>query len=104
MVALFLAVLVMMVHCAMTKAYLRREIKRHGAAAVLVLPAGATDADALAAIDADPRELFVLGACDNRRADGGCAGHESADQAPVLLTTEQARAWGAVVTTLPEGS
>jgi hypothetical protein len=66
------------VHCAMTKAYLRREIERHGAAAVLEgLPEGTTDADALAELERDPRELFVVGDCDNLRPDGGCAGHDS---------------------------
>lgn len=65
----------MIIHTAMTKAYLRREIERHGAAAVLSGPDRMTDASALAALERDPRELFVVGECDNRRPDGGCAGH-----------------------------
>ena len=67
----------MILHAAMTKAFLRREIQRLGADNVLVIPHGTTDADALAELDNDPRELFVLGRCDNLRPDGGCAGHPS---------------------------
>ena len=73
----------MILHCSMTKAFLRREIKRHGAAAVLQDCRGLTDTELLYEIDRDPREAFVVGTCDNQNTDGTCAGHPSpADSTP----------------------
>jgi hypothetical protein len=50
-----------------------------GAGAVLKNWTG-THAEAREAIEADPREYFVLNPeCDSQREDGSCAGHEQAD-------------------------
>lgn len=65
------------IHCCITKDGLKKDIRKHGARSVLTgLADGLTDSDILAQIDADPREYFVFGSCDNQTADGQCAGHE----------------------------
>lgn len=61
-------------HFSITKLLVLELIRQHGVQKVLVNFEG-TDADAIEAIAADPRELFVLAPCDNQRADGSCGGH-----------------------------
>ena len=66
----------MIQHTCMTKAYLLRAVRRYGAREILGnVPEGATDADMLQRIEDDPREYFVVGACDNQLPDGQCGGH-----------------------------
>jgi hypothetical protein len=61
------------IHGQATKAWLRQQVEMLGPG-VLGHHTVSTAA-ALALIDADPREYFVLGRCDNQRPDGSCAGH-----------------------------
>lgn len=59
-------------HMGATKQYIRQAIARDGAADVLVDWTG-TDAEALEALAADPREVFC--SCDcKKNPDGSCAG------------------------------
>lgn len=64
------------IHCCITKAGLVADIRKHGARSVLAnLAEGVTDGDVLAEIEADPREYFVFGSCDNQTDEGRCGGH-----------------------------
>lgn len=62
-------------HVGIAKWLLIELLTAHGSAAVLKGWTG-TEAEAYDAIQADPREYFVLSPeCDHQRPDGSCAGH-----------------------------
>lgn len=61
-------------HVHLTKDYLLQQIAQSGARGVLKDWPG-TDAEAIAAVRADPRECFVVGPCDRQGEDGHCLGH-----------------------------
>ncbi len=61
-------------HVSMDKSAVRREVVRNGAPSILVGFTG-TDAEALAALDADPREVIAFEGCDHYDARGFCMGH-----------------------------
>lgn len=60
-------------HMTATKSYLRRAVEDLGAE-VIGRPDLST-AEALAAIDADPRDYFTVGQCDNELPNGRCGEH-----------------------------
>lgn len=61
-------------HIAATKQYIIQAIETRGAVAVLEDWTG-SDAEAIAAVQDDPREYFACG-CDHYGPDGHCLGHE----------------------------
>jgi hypothetical protein len=61
-------------HLAGTKQHVIEEIQEHGGAYVLKNWEG-SDEEAIARIRDEPREVFVIGECDNRDARGECLGH-----------------------------
>lgn len=64
------------VHLAYRKELVIKLIKQLGAKAVLVNYEG-SDADAIAAVESDPRTYFVVSKeCDKQDRDGSCAGHD----------------------------
>lgn len=79
-----------MVHCSFPKAALIEEIQRSGARGVLVNWAG-SDAEALSALEADPRSYFVFGQCDNKGPDGDCLGHDLVG--PIRVQRKRSRGW-----------
>jgi hypothetical protein len=66
-------------HVGVAKRLLREWILRDGAKRVLAGWTG-TDAEALAALDADPRDVFVTCGCE-KLEDGSCAGVRDDDSA-----------------------
>ncbi len=63
-------------HVGIVKPLLLSLIKNEGASTVLVGWQG-TDAEAIEAVEADPRSVFVLDAkCRDWKEDGSCRGHK----------------------------
>jgi hypothetical protein len=60
-------------HVCVAKDYLAQMVAAFGAKEVLVGWDG-TDAEALAALESDPRQFFAIG-CDDVDASGRCKGH-----------------------------
>ncbi len=64
-----------LLHLGVSKSYLCGLIRRDGASRVLANWTG-TDDEAIAAVEADGREVFAIGPCDNQDATGLCRGHD----------------------------
>ncbi len=81
------------VHVGIVKGLLISIIRNEGAAAALYGWTG-TDAEAIAAVQADPRDVFVLDAtCTRRAPDGACLGHYSDEDVADTMTAVEAAAF-----------
>jgi hypothetical protein len=63
------------IHVAATKDLIKELVGVHGVSVVSKDWQG-TPEEFMQQIDADPREVFVIGKCDNVQPDGSCGGHE----------------------------
>jgi hypothetical protein len=72
------------VHVAMARELLERYIREEGPEVAMGAAwRGRSEAEALAALEADPRSWFVIDpTCDRRGPDGSCLGHDLDEEDP----------------------
>lgn len=69
-------------HMHASKRWVIREIRKHGPVKVIGMDVPVEDA--IAMIEADPRQYIPFEGCDNRRADGSCGGHRTVPRLRLL--------------------
>lgn len=69
-------------HMHASKRWVIKEIRKHGPVKVIGMDVSVEDA--IAMIEADPRQYIPFEGCDNRRADGSCGGHRTVPRLRLL--------------------